>query len=191
MNRVEEYKRRLAEKRAQEANQRMTAEITLPSGAVWLCCRPPLETWMMGGRIPQSLLGKIAGAQAGQPTPALAPDESLAAMIFMREAITFAVVEPKLRLQDAAGNWIPLPDDKPEDSADYFNAADIDPEDFEFLMGWIMRNCPGVPVRTRGGEVQLDNLATFRQEQSGGKPFSLEPDGGEVRAEAESVARAG
>jgi len=191
MNRAEEYKRRLAEKRAKEASQRATAEITLPSGATWLCCRPPLEVWATGGRFPQSFLNQILGmqgktdAELEQAALKITPADNVAAMIFIREAITFAAVEPKLRLQDAAGNWIPLPDDKPEDAAYYFNAADIDPEDFEFLMGWILRNCPGVPVKTKGGEVSMNSLAQFRQEQPGSSSAGAKFDGSEVRAEAE------
>jgi hypothetical protein len=98
--------------------------------------------------------------------PALEADETLAAMGFMRDAVLYAVVEPKL-----------VPGTSADDELD---PADIDPEDFEFLMGWIMRNCPGVPVSMKGGEVAVDDLTRFRQKRTSGKPFSLEPDGEQV-----------
>lgn len=174
MSKASDYRKRLQQKESP------TAEITLPSGAVFVCRRPPLQVWISAGRIPQSFVKHLLEAQKGGAVPELESDETLAAMAFVREAILYAVVEPRL-----------VPGTKHKDELD---PADIDPEDFEFLMTWIMQGCPGVPVLTKGGEVGIDSLARFReakQKRTRGKPFSVESDGTEVRDEAEHSARTG
>ena len=158
----------------------VTGQITLPSGAVFTMRRPPLDLWMAAGRIPQSFLRAMLEAQQGGAgaNVQFSTEETLEGMTFLTEAVIYAAVEPKLALQSEDPEVLLL--------------ADLDPEDFRFLTGWIQAGSPGVPVKTAtGGEVQPEKLARFRQKRPGGGTTSLGSDGGEVRDEAEPIASTG
>lgn len=147
------------------------ATLALPSGAEFVVTRPPLEVWIAAGKIPQSFLRASLGADADTAGEEVSGEDTLASVIFLREALIAAVVEPRL-----------VPGTTREDELD---PADLDPDDFQFLTNWIMRGCPGAPVRTKGGEVSVDGLARFRQKRPGGGPAGSEPDGETVRDDAE------
>lgn len=165
-------------KRAQATQNDPTGEITLPSGAVFVCRRPPLQVWVAAGKIPQSFLSKMRTADPEAAAEQMSDAENLAAIKFVRDAILYAVVEPKLE----PGTTDP----------EKLDPADLDPEDFTFLSKWIMSGCPGVPVATKGGEVAIDNLTRFRQKRPGGGAPNAGSDGAEVRDEAEpNLAAAG
>lgn len=158
---------------ARKEKQQPTAELTLPSGAVFTVRRPPLEVWMAGGRIPQSFLkASIEPSGAG----AMTADDTVDVICFLREAITYAVVEPRL----VAGTT----------AEDELDPADLDPEDFQFLCTWITANCPGVPVATKGGEIAIDDLTKFRQKQPGRTPLSHRDHGADVGDAAEPIVAA-
>lgn len=162
MSRANEYRKRRAQ--ADEP----TTELTLPSGAIFTCRRPPLQVWIAAGKIPQSFLAKMRRVEGAEIDPVqVGDDETLAAVAFVRDAIIYACVSPKL-VRGGAGD-------------DELDPSELDPEDFEFLTRWIMSGCPGVPVKTRGGEASIDDLSRFRQKRTGGEPFSLEPDGDEIQ----------
>lgn len=170
MNRAEEYRKR------KERTPDLTAEITLPSGAVFKCRRPPLEVWIAAGRVPQSFLLKMQKAEKGDGGAVVLTDEETVSTInFVRQALTYAVVEPRL-VVDATGN-------------DDLDPADLDIEDFHFLTSWILSGCPGVPVKTKEGETSIDNLARFRQKRTGSTRLP-QPDGEAVGNEAKPVAKA-
>lgn len=172
MSKASEYKKRLAEKPSP------TAEITLPSGAVFTCRRPPLPTWIAAGRIPQSFVRQLLKTQNKEGAiPDLDTDETMQIMAFIAEAILYAVVDPKLVLGTKNENE--------------FDPANIDPDDFQFLTTWIMEGSPGVPVETKGGEIAVDNLSQFRQKRGSGGALGVSPDGAEIRDEAEPVAAIG
>ncbi|TXH18430.1 MAG: hypothetical protein E6R03_02210 [Hyphomicrobiaceae bacterium] len=139
--------------RAHCAASSPTADIPMPSGAVFTLRRPPLEVWMAAGKVPQSLLRRIAAAGDGNGKLDMA--ESLDVMQFLGEAMRAACVSPRLS-----------PDAHPDDP-EVLNPAELAPEDFEFLALWIARGCPGVPVATKGGGVETDDLAKFRASGQG------------------------
>ena len=171
--------------KASEYRQRRQAveavgEITLPSGAVFRMRRPPLDLWMAAGRIPQSFLRAMLEAQQGGAGASVqfSTEETLEGMAFLTEAVIYAAVEPKLALQS--------------DDPEVLLLADLDPEDFRFLTGWIQAGSPGVPVKTTtGGEVQPEKLARFRQKRPGGGTVGTGSDGQQVRDEAEPFASIG
>jgi len=159
----------------------LTAEVTLPSGAVFVLRRPPLQTWIAAGKIPQSFVRQMLAQGQGSSTALdLSPDETLAGVSFVRDAILYAVVSPALKV--GAG-----PDD------DELDPSELDPDDFEFLMQWIMDGSPGVPVATKGGEaISTESLIRFpQQKRPTGPAFSLEPDGAEVRPTSKPVVATG
>ena len=155
-----EYRKKKAEK--QESRPAPKMELTLPSGAVFVVQRPPIEVWIAAGKVPQSLL-KMAMGDGSSSSPiveALSGDEVLASVEFTRDAILHAVVEPRLVVEATI-------------NSDELDPCEIDPDDFLFLQQWIMSGCPGLPIQTKGGEVSGEALPRFSQKRPGGKPFSL------------------
>lgn len=158
----------------------VTAEITLPSGAVFTMRRPPLDLWIAAGKVPQSFLRVMLQAQEAGPSADvnLTPDETIDGLTFVTEAVIYACVEPKVALGSTA--------------PDVLDLSELDPEDFQFLTTWIQEGCPGVPVRTKqGAEVQVQNLQRFRQKRPGGGSVGDSTDSGEIREASESTSRAG
>jgi len=158
----------------------VTAEITLPSGAVFTMRRPPLDVWIAAGKVPQSFLRAMLQAQEGGASAEinLSPDETIDGLAFVTEAIIYACVEPKVALNS--------------ESNDVLDLAEIESDDFKFLTNWVQTGAPGVPVKTKQGwEVQVNDLNRFRQKRPGGVNLSLGVDGDEVREEAERFAGAG
>ena len=223
-------------------------ELALPSGAVFRVRRPPMEIWIAAGRIPQGFMRMAMAQNRGADTSEmdLSDDETMAAIQFTRDALLYAVIEPRLltgeqlaekkasadilrsrieqedakyksesvsiawllenaasgleydgavRQQEALNCRLAELDSArlefmklSEQIEDSLDPAELDPEDFQFLTAWISGGSPGVPVQTKGGQTSVESLSRFRQKRTGGKPFSLEPDGGEIRQEAERTA---
>lgn len=82
-----------------------TIRFPLPSGAIFEVRRPRLETWIIGGRIPEHLLslalGSIAKGETGAPAmleaiSRVSDRDAVKMLIFARELVQSAVVSPKL-----------------------------------------------------------------------------------------------
>ena len=171
MSKVRDYRKKAAERRIEQP----TAKLTLPSGAEFVVCRPPLEVWIAAGKFPQSFLRQKADSEAeGGAVESIPDEDAVRAMVFIRDAILYAAIEPRLVVGTTR-----------EDELD---PADLDPLDFTFLTKWIMANCPGVPVETRGGQVEMNDLSRFRQKRPGGRTHSPEPDGEAVQPDAIPIA---
>lgn len=168
-----------SEYRKKKQKAELTGEITLPSGSVFKMRRPPLDVWIAAGRVPQSFLRAMLQAQEGGAAADvnLTPDETIDGLAFVTEAVIYACVEPRVGLNP--------------DSDDVLDLAEIDSDDFQFLTQWILQGSPGVPVKTKTGEAQVENLQRFRQKRPGGGTAGDSVDGGEVREEAERFAGAG
>lgn len=92
------------------ARDEPTMILPLPSGAKFRVRRPPVESWIVGGRIPQHLvlksiqaaknLGRAGGAAVESAMAALAPDvgdnEAIQILIFARDLVVAAVVSPRI-----------------------------------------------------------------------------------------------
>ena len=164
--------------RKAKAKGELTGTVTLPSGAEFVMRRPPLDLWIAAGKVPQSFLRAMLEAQAAGPgaDAVLTPDETIDGLAFITEALIYSCVEPKVALNPTDENVLSL--------------MELDSDDFQFLTGWIQQGCPGVPVRTKGGEVEVENLAWFRQKRPGsGGTFGSGADGAEIREQAEQLNR--
>ncbi len=167
-----------SEYRKAKSKGELTGKITLPSGAEFVMRRPPIDIWIAAGKVPQSFLRAMLEAQAAGPgaDPILTPDETLDGLSFITEAVIYACVEPKVALNPTDDNVLDL--------------AELDAEDFQFLTGWVQQGCPGVPVKTKGGEVAVESLNRFRQKRPGGSgAFSSGADSTEIREQAEQLNR--
>lgn len=151
----------------------LTGKVQLPSGAEFVMRRPPLDVWIAAGKVPQSFLRAMLEAQQGSVTPDsinLNAEETLAGLEFITELIIYACVEPQVGLS-------------PE-SDDILDLAELETEDFQFLTQWVQSGCPGVPVKTKTGEVELPKLQRFRQKRTGGRGTVGDGvDGAEIREE--------
>jgi hypothetical protein len=155
----------------------ITAEITLPSGLTVTVRRPPLQVWMMAGRIPQSFVKQILEGK-GETPEELSPEDTMASIAFVRDAILYGVVSPRLVVGANPNSETEL------------DPSELDPEDFLFLSRWIMTLSPDVPVATKGGEVSLESLNRFRRKRPGGGFVDAGIDSEQVREESEPTAGA-
>lgn len=129
MNR-EDYKTHISAKRAAEK----TFDVELPSGAVWKLREPPIQQFMLAGKLPASLASKMAkvaersgeDAKAAQVamTAELTAEDVMGSLEFGRDLLLHCAVEPEISLKPVNDNQI-----APED---------IWPEDFAFLINWVL-----------------------------------------------------
>ena len=158
-----------------------TAEIEL-CGFRFLAKRPPLSVWIRSGRLPQSLLVQLLNLEKdpdAEISSSTIPVEDLPQTVdFQREAVLHAIVSPRIvtgRPGDGEFSYMALCEQRP----DLINA----------IVGWVLLGSPGVPVKTTEGELSVDALSRFRQDQpGGGVPATDRADGADVRHTAESVA---
>ncbi len=107
-------------------------EVTLPSGAVFRLRRVPLASWMATGRIDADLLGKITNV-SGRLT-GLSFEDITAALGFIRDAVLFACIEPRLIIEDR------------EPAEDELHVNELAAGDFEALAAWVIQSGKIAPV---------------------------------------------
>lgn len=134
---------------AQKKNdERPTEIVQLSSGSVFELRRPDLYSYMMMGRLPQSLVGigvkawKLGAQKAAND---LSDNEAADALIFMREIVHDCTVKPKF-VEFAVND-------------DEIGAADMLKEDFDEIYHWAM---------THQGVAGVDGLQSFRGRQARG-----------------------
>lgn len=129
---------------AKEVNaQKPTEVVQLKSGSVFELRRPDLQSYMMMGRLPKSLVdvGMKAWKRGAVDTAnELSDEEAEDALVFMREIVHECTVKPKF-VQFATND-------------DQISASDMLKEDFDEIFAWAM-NYKGVPG--------IDSLETFRK----------------------------
>lgn len=153
--------------------------MTLPSGATFTVQRPPLAVWIANGRLPQSLARQVAASAIGGARPELSADDTLEIMAFLRDAVIWSSVEPKI-----------FPDTHAA-APDELTVGELEPEDFEFLCQWVLTGSRELPIAVKGGEVTQDGLEAFRNPERGAGSLDAGIDGAEVRATAVATAGAG
>lgn len=166
-----------------------TIPLPLPSGAIWRVKRPKIETWLMGGRMPQHLMmialqmaqQKGNTAALGGMAAALASDisnqDAIKILIFARELVQAAVASPKIVILESgrhfetgelfegvrigAAELSGEPIVRPQRAGE-LSADEIWPDDFWTVFGWASKGAKGIPILTGGGETTLDRVETFR-----------------------------
>lgn len=151
---------------------KLTATVTLPSGAEFTLRRPPLHIWKQNGRIPSSftalqIQAMEQGIQATEISDiekrvrfelkavldaqrrisALPEAEQKALDKFEREVVLASVVAPKITELPGTGA---------------LSLEDITAEDFRFIFEYAMNNSPGVAVPTQEGATTTQAVQTFR-----------------------------
>ena len=165
--------------KAADYRKRRTVELTLPSGAVFTVQRPPLAVWIANGKLPQSLARQVAASAMGGVKPDLSADDTLDIMAFLRDAVIWSSVEPKI-----------FPDTTVV-ADEELTVGELEPEDFEFLCQWVLTGARALPVAVKGGEVTQDGLEAFRAPERGPGFADVGTDGAEVRTAAVATAGAG
>jgi hypothetical protein len=143
-----------------------TTELTLPSGAVVEVRIPSLEVYVKYGRLPATLMTKLAEGNFSpteeNPEKAsldqlskLNSDEFGAFMLFAREMVRSALVSPRIVVRNE-GDETPLQDDEVE-------PRDIPLNDFWAVFAWAAGQ--ERPVRVGSGEVSAAALGNFRADE--------------------------
>ncbi len=140
-----DYKKLASAKRT----EMVTFDVTLPSGCVWKLREPPIKQYVLAGKLPAAFAGKMAslakktGADATAARQAMAdslsPQDLMDSLEFGRDLLLFCAVEPQIALKPISDNQI-----APED---------ILPEDFDFLINWVL-----------SGGTSGESLGTFPEE---------------------------
>lgn len=167
--------------KAEEQAAEPTAEIEL-KGFKFIGRRLSLREWIRAGRLPAGILRQILvnrPNEAEADTTSLSADEMVASIAFQRDAIVYAVVEPRIITHSGS---------IAEDEIRYAEMCQVSPELVDAILQWIFAGCPGVPVPTKEGGVSVETLTRFQQKQPGGTPLRVSTDESEIRDEAESGA---
>ncbi len=136
-------------RQTRRAEQLKTAEtflITTASGMEWRVRRPSLETYLINGIMPNSLIEKLeaamktAGADDTDAAEQMTTQDSLKTLIFAREMVRDICVCPRIT-------------DTPKTDDD-IHPGEIELDDFQQLVQWGMQN-------SVGGE-EARRLANFR-----------------------------
>jgi hypothetical protein len=142
----------------------LVIDLPLPSGFVCKATRPSLETWIIGGAAPLAFMDKIMenarnrGKRKTETESEIEeelrgdPDKVKKANEFMVAAVTRAIVYP--RIVERAD---------PNDPGQ-IELKSLPDRDFAFIFRWVLEGCPGVPVETEGGQVEVDDLSNFPRE---------------------------
>jgi len=127
-------------------------EVTLPStGAVWKLREPPIQKFVLSGKLPASLASKMAAAAKNgngdskkteqEVLESLSPEDLMLCLALGRDLLLHCAVEPRIVI-----------DADPESETE-ISPEDIDPDDFTFLMSWVF-----------SGGKSGENLTAFRSE---------------------------
>lgn len=149
-----------------------TADVTLPSGAVFTLRRPSLDLWVASGRMPQNFLKAMLEAQNATLAAQInfSAEEQMDGIHFVRDLVCYACVNPRVAVNP--------------DSEDVLDLGELSPEDYQFLANWVQVGSPDVPVATATGEVPQERVARFLPKQPG-RATGTGTDGVEVRDAAE------
>lgn len=149
---------------------RATEIVQLQSGAVFELRRPELYSYMITGRLPQSLVSvgfKAWRKGAEQATRDLKDEEAADMFVFMREIVHDCTVNPKFVEFAVNDNEI--------------GASDMALEDFNEIFEWAM---------SHQGVAGLAGLQSFRQGRER-RTVTDSVDGAEQRSESEQSVEAG
>lgn len=141
-----DYKKLASAKRTEA----VVFDVELPSGAVWKLREPPIQQFVLSGKLPAALAAKMVktAKEAGGDKEAakaamfeqLTTEDIMTNLAFGRDLLLVCAVEPEISLNPVNDNQI-----APED---------ILPDDFMFLVNWLLR----------GGQ-SGESLETFREER--------------------------
>lgn len=187
MNQVAETKKNITNasgwrRKGQEAEarrERQTVPLLLPSGAVIEACRPPLESWLMTGKLPFNLVRQFLSAHPAETAEqqslgaaAENPEAVLKSLLAVQQIVCATVVRPRI-VED------------PQGGEDEIAPSDVPDEDFFFIYRWALNGSASLPVATTEGEVSAATLATFRDDGCERGTAGAEPDRQQVRAASE------
>jgi hypothetical protein len=111
-------------------------DVTLPSGCVWKMRTPPIQQFMLAGKLPKDLATKMVDITSSGGTKAetqkkiaetMTATELTQTLAFGRDLLLHCAVEPRIVLN-------PDPDSEYEIAPE-----EIDPVDFDFLLAWVMK----------------------------------------------------
>lgn len=143
----------------------------------------PLDLWVQRGDVPlyyQSEYLSAIGGKTEQPdlTSAQAIQKGRDDLAFKEKAIRYCLIDPPLTAENA---------EKKEGEITFEEIQAIE-DLYEFLWAFAIYRGKVSTIKTKGGEINADDLATFRQEQ--GQPVSDSSNGGAVLDASVNIAGA-
>lgn len=127
MNSKEAYLAIVNKRKEEKIEQGEVLTLEMPSGAVWKYLPVNTQAYAISGRLPMHLVAKLESVK-NAPQRTLTQEEILdlgmSAMFVAREVMLNNLVEPRITL---------------EETPDSISPEQIDPEDFEFFMNFIVR----------------------------------------------------
>lgn len=123
MTEIEEYLE-LVKKRREE---KPVLSLAMPSGATWRYHPVNLQQYAVSGRLPMHLVAKLQTVKNAPQMPVTEAEMlelGMSAMEITRDVMLNNLVFPRIGLEEKEGHILP---------------EQIDPEDFEFFMQFIMR----------------------------------------------------
>jgi hypothetical protein len=179
------WRERAARLEAERPQQEEPTGVITLDGFEFVGRRLPLERWIKAGRVPQSLTAQMIrvyrGEQPDLDESQIPTDDLIASHRFVREVVTYVVVEPRLVTEEralAAGE------------VRYSEVFDKAPHLVDLIMQWVYAGSPGVPVRTEGGETSIEALSHFPDDAEGGSGAQSGADVPELRRDAGGAAAA-
>lgn len=104
-----------------------TYAVTAPSGRVWILRPLPKHFFLYYGQLPHFIRNRPASDEdARAALEKMTPEQQLETAIFIREAVSFACVNPKISLTEKGEQFI--------------SPFDISEAEFEFLSACVVRN---------------------------------------------------
>jgi len=162
-----------------------TVTRTFEPGITFEVQRVDLAVYVMSGLLPESYYQILCEVQtkdldqerAREQLQNLTSEEFTAIALMKPRLAVAACVRPKIVTR------------KPE-TDDEIALLELPDETLTDICNWVLLGCPGIPVYVAGKEVDVEDINRFRsqgakQKQTGGKPFTLEPDGEAVQQAAE------
>jgi hypothetical protein len=141
-----------------------------------------LLEWIRLGKLPQFLVDKMLDASgrsvASFAEADFAPDELKQVLEIRRQVVCAVAVEPKIVDEDR---------ELKDGEVSYRELAEHCPEVVMEIASWVFSGCPGVPVKTKDGEVDLAEVESFRNGREDGPTTSPGSDVQAVSPEAELV----
>lgn len=122
VNKLDEYLALVAKRKAAKE----TLELKMPSSAIWLYKSFDLKSYIVSGKLPAHLIGRLKSVQK-LPQPEMSEDEmvklGMSALEIVRSVMLNNLIFPRISLEEKEGYILP---------------EQIDPEDFEFFFQFVM-----------------------------------------------------
>jgi hypothetical protein len=188
MSKVKRFQKKNPEKpmtpaemrRAIGASGKRTVVREFAPGITFEVQRVDLGTYLAAGLLPEHFYRVVIEAQrerADKPKAKQMVEDAIREMD-AEELTTLSAVKSRFVVAACVSPKVVLGQPKNESE---ISLLEIPEETQSDIFAWAMSGCPGIPIEVGGEEIEVEDLDRFRPKRTGGKPFTLEPDGEQKR----------